>query len=116
VLVGRGAVGNPWIFREARSLLEDGIDLPRPSRDEVIALSVEHLRRAVARKGLPRGLHEMRKTLAAYVRGFPNAARLRPMIFQEPEWERVIDLLEEYRRSLGDAASEPVGSLSGAAA
>ncbi len=116
VLVGRGAVGNPWIFREARSLLEEGIDLQRPTRDEVIALAVEHLRRAVARKGLPRGLHEMRKTLAAYVRGFPNAARLRPLIFREPEWERVIELLEEYRRSLGDAAAEPVGSLNGAAA
>jgi tRNA-dihydrouridine synthase B len=116
VLVGRGAVGNPWIFREARALLEDGVNLQRPTRDEVIDFAVTHLRRSVARKGLPRGLHEMRKTLAAYVRGFPHAARLRPLIFQEPEWERVIELIEEYRRSLGDAAAEPVDSLSGVAA
>jgi tRNA-dihydrouridine synthase B len=116
VLVGRGAVGNPWIFREARSFLEDGVEISRPTRDEVIDFAVTHLRRSVARKGLPRGLHEMRKTLAAYVRGFPHAARLRPLIFQEPEWERVIELLEEYRRSLGDAAAEPVDSLSGVVA
>jgi tRNA-dihydrouridine synthase B len=108
VLIGRAAVGNPWIFRDARSLLEGGRAAPRPSRHEVIALAIEHLRRSVARKGLPRGLHEMRKTLACYVRGFPQAARLRPMLFQEDDWERVVELLEEYRRALGEAALEPV--------
>jgi tRNA-dihydrouridine synthase B len=101
-------VGNPWIFREARALIEDGVELPRPSRFEVIGTALEHLRRSVATKGLPRGLLEMRKTLACYVRGFPHAAKLRPLIFQEDDYERVVELLEEYRRSLGDAAAEPV--------
>ncbi len=116
VLVGRGAMGNPWIFREARALLEQGVELPRPSRDEVLTLAVEHLRRSVARKGLPRGLLEMRKTLACYVRGFPHAASVRPLLFQENDVNRVIELLEDYRRSLGDAAAEPVAALAGEAA
>lgn len=108
VLVGRGAVGNPWIFEEARALIEEGRRVPRPSRFEVIGLAIEHLRRSVARKGLPRGLLEMRKTLACYVRGFPHAARIRPRLFTEDDVHLVVELLEEYRRSLGDRAGEPV--------
>lgn len=113
VLVGRGAVGNPWIFREARQLLEAGTVPGRPSHGEVIGLAIEHLRRSVARKGLPRGLLEMRKPLVAYVRGFPHAARIRPRLFTEPDVHGVIDLLEEYRDSLGEAALEPVMPLAG---
>jgi tRNA-dihydrouridine synthase B len=113
VLVGRGAVGNPWIFREARSLLEDGVLLPRPSRWEVLSVAVAHLRRSVERKGLPRGVLEMRKTLACYVRGFPHAARLRPALFQESDPDRLIELLETYASSLGDAAAEPAATAVG---
>lgn len=113
VLVGRGAVGNPWIFREARELLEHGRTAPRPSHAEVLGLAIEHLKRSVAQKGLPRGLLEMRKPLAAYVRGFPHAARIRPRLFTETDVHGVIALLEEYRGALGEAALEPVGPLAG---
>ena len=63
------------------------------------------------RRGLPRGLVEMRKTLACYVRGFPRASKLRPMLFSETDCDRVVELLEEYRTGLGAAADEPVGLL-----
>jgi len=108
VLVGRGAVGNPWVFREARAILKGDAEIPRPSRGEVIDLALEHLRRSVEDKGLPRGLLEMRKTLACYIRGFPQAAKLRPLIFQEDDYDRLVELLEDYRRSLGEAAAERV--------
>lgn len=111
ILIGRGAVGNPWVFREVRGLFDLGRDVLRPSRQEVIALAILHLRRSVAEKGLPRGLIEMRKTLAAYLRGFPLAARLRPILFVEENLERVVDLLETYSRTLGDLASEPVSAF-----
>jgi tRNA-dihydrouridine synthase B len=108
ILVGRGAVGNPWIFQEVRALLEEGRHLPRPSRQAVIEVAILHLRRSVAEKGLPRGLIEMRKTLAAYLRGFPHAARMRPALFVEENLERMVEILEEYRAGLGDLALEPV--------
>jgi tRNA-dihydrouridine synthase B len=106
ILVGRGAVGNPWIFREAHALLEEGRRLPRPTRYEVVGLAIEHLRRSVGKKGLPRGLLEMRKTLAGYVRGFPNAARIRPLLFTENDVHRVLAILEAYRGSLGSGGDE----------
>jgi tRNA-dihydrouridine synthase B len=109
ILVGRGAVGNPWLFREAHALLDAGIRLPRPTRAEVVGLAIDHLKRSVARKGLPRGLLEMRKILAGYLRGFPHAARMRPLLFTEGSFDAVVTLLEDYRAGLGDAAHEPVG-------
>ncbi len=114
VLVGRGAVGNPWLFRECQALLERGEQLARPTRFEAVGTAIDHLHRAVARKG-PRAIVEMRKTLACYVRGFPGAARLRPRLFEETEVDGVVNLLEGYRRGLGDAALEPVILVGGAA-
>jgi len=108
ILIGRGAVGNPWVFREVRALLEEGRELTRPSRQEVIALAIVHLRRSVKEKGLPRGLIEMRKTLAAYLRGFPRAAHLRPVLFVEDNLDHVVDMLETYSAAMGDLSLEPV--------
>jgi tRNA-dihydrouridine synthase B len=113
VLIGRGAVGNPWVFGEARDLIEHGTRRERPTRFEVIGFAIEHLRRSVARTGLPRGLLEMRKTLACYIRGFPHASRIRPLLFTENDVHRVVEILEEYRDSLGDSAAEPVAILAG---
>jgi len=113
VLIGRGAVGNPWVFSEARDLVEHGRLRERPSRFEVIGLAIEHLRRSVARDGLPRGLLEMRKTLACYIRGFPHATRIRSLLFAEDDAHRVVEILEDYRDSLGDSAGEPVVLLAG---
>jgi tRNA-dihydrouridine synthase B len=110
ILVGRGAVGNPWLFREAHALIGSGTRLPRPTRSEVIGLAIDHLRRSVADLGLPRGLLTMRKVLAGYLRGFPHAARVRPLLFTEGSLDAVVRLLEEYRAGLGDAAQEPIGA------
>jgi hypothetical protein len=52
----------------------------------------------------------MRKTLACYVRGFPHAARIRPALFQENDPDRLVEMLEEYGRFLGEAAAEPVAA------
>lgn len=44
VMVGRAVRGNPWLFREIRSYLEDGTLLERPSKDEVRAMMLRHAR------------------------------------------------------------------------
>ena len=107
VLIGRGALGNPWIFRQARALLEEGRHLPPPTRGEVLRLAREHLRRSVADRGLPWGLLEMRKTLAAYLRGFPRASTVRRLLFTEDTVEGVERILEEYGRTLGEEPIPP---------
>jgi tRNA-dihydrouridine synthase B len=71
VLIGRGALGNPWIFREATSLLSDGPTVPPPTLEERIAVVREHARLHAERYG-ERGLVKLRKHLPFY---FPKELR-----------------------------------------
>lgn len=77
VMIGRGAIQNPWIFRQARHYLETGQLLPDPSLAERASLCLEHLRLAVARKGGSAALAGMRRHFSGYFRGLPGASALR---------------------------------------
>ncbi len=77
VMVGRGAVGNPWLFSRAVAMLERGTDPGPPSRADRLALVIEHLDLMVGAKGERYGVMEMRKHIVAYLRGSPGAAGLR---------------------------------------
>jgi tRNA-dihydrouridine synthase B len=77
VMVGRAAVGNPWIFTGARALLEGRPVPPPPTLCERLATVVRHLDLMVEAKGERRGVLEMRKHIVAYLRGFPGASKLR---------------------------------------
>ena len=76
-MVGRRAIEHPWIFREARALLDRGVVLAAPTPEERIALCREHLVANVARRGEPHGVHCTRRHLAGYLKGIHGAATLR---------------------------------------
>jgi tRNA-dihydrouridine synthase B len=77
VMVGRRAIEHPWIFREARALLDHGAEVAPPAADERIALCREHLVANVGRRGEPFGVHCTRRHLSGYLKGLPGAAALR---------------------------------------
>jgi tRNA-dihydrouridine synthase B len=77
VMIGRGAVGNPWIFGQARALMATGKVPPGPPLSEVLSTAIEQLDLMVECKGERRGVFEMRKHLVAYLRGFDGASKLR---------------------------------------
>ncbi|MCL6597532.1 MAG: tRNA dihydrouridine synthase DusB [Alicyclobacillus macrosporangiidus] len=83
VMVGRAALGNPWIFREITHYLRTGEKLPAPSARERIEVAVRHLHLLVEYKGEVIGVREMRKHAAWYVKGLPGAARMRDVINQQ---------------------------------
>jgi nifR3 family TIM-barrel protein len=80
VMVGRRAIEHPWIFREARTLLDDGTEVALPTAEERIALCREHLVANVAQRGEPYGVHCTRRHLAGYLKGLPGAAALRQQL------------------------------------
>jgi nifR3 family TIM-barrel protein len=80
VMVGRRAIEHPWIFREARALLDRGETIPLPTHEERIALCREHLIANVERRGQPFGVHCTRRHLSGYLRGLPGAASLRQQL------------------------------------
>ena len=80
VMIGRGAMGNPFIFRETVELLENGRYTPPPTPEERIATASKHLELVCSFKGENVGVREMRKHLAWYTRGMRGAARIREII------------------------------------
>jgi tRNA-dihydrouridine synthase B len=81
-MVGRRAVEHPWVFREARALIDRGQTIPGPTPDERLALCRKHLVANVEQRGEPFGVHCTRRHLAGYLKGLPGAAALRQALNQ----------------------------------
>ena len=72
LMIGRAAVGNPWIFSNIRTYYESGQIPPPPSATERVAICLMHLRKAVEVKGEIKGILEMRRHYANYFHSLPN--------------------------------------------
>lgn len=79
-MIGRGAQGNPWIFRQILHYLHTGEELPKPDMREVADMILRHARAQTAFKGETMGIREMRKHAAWYTSGYKNSAKLRGRI------------------------------------
>jgi nifR3 family TIM-barrel protein len=79
VMIGRAALGNPWIFREVRSYLETGIKAAAPTLAERIDTALRHVKLLAADPyvGEERAVKEMRGQLPHYFKGFPGVTKLR---------------------------------------
>ena len=98
VMVGRRAIEHPWVFREARALLERGEEIAPPTPAERLALCCEHLIANVAMRGEPYGVHCTRRHLAGYLKGLHGAAALRQEL-------NLCDTLDGCLAILGTASS-----------
>ena len=81
IMIGRGALGDPWIFREVNAYLAEGRIIPPPELEEKLSVLSRHITRLVELKGERVGMREARKHTAYYLKGFRNAAKLRSMAF-----------------------------------
>ena len=96
LMIGRGAVGRPWIFDRVKRFLRTGELLPEPGARERFDLIMEHVGIAVELGGdEARTVRELRRHLAAYTKGLPGAARLRARLF-------ALESAAEIRETLSD--------------
>lgn len=95
VMVGRGAQGNPWIFRELAEYGRTGVLPPRPSKEMIKAMMLRHARLQMEYKGDGPGIREMRKHVAWYTKGMEGSARLREAINRVESYGELEDLLNE---------------------
>ena len=96
VMIGRAAIGNPWIFRECRQYLDTGIVPLPPTLNERIEVCLRHLKMAVELKGLRGGLKPFRKFYAGYLHGLPNAAKLRGELMRLDSYQEISDRLYRF--------------------
>ena len=77
VMIGRGAYGNPWLFRDIDDYFEGRPQKPAPTLEERLAVMREHIELLVSCKGELVGMREARAQAAFYLKGMPNAAKYR---------------------------------------
>lgn len=95
VMIARGAQGNPWIFREARALIDSGVRLAPPTWRERLDIARAHAEALVAFAG-EHAVTRMRKHVAWYVTGLPGASHVRARVNSISSHAELIGLLEEY--------------------
>ena len=100
VMIGRGAQGNPWIFREVKAYLADGTVLPGPTPEERKEMILRHLDMQVALDGPHMGILKMRSHIAWYLHGIPNAAAIRNAVNTADTKEAVTEIVEDAFRFL----------------
>jgi len=108
VMIARGSFGNPWIFRDARALL-DGAPKPEPPAPrERFATALDHARLVVAIQGdTPHAAHEFRKHLGWYTRGLPGSAELRLRLHHIETIAEAERLFEGFLQRIEDRALDP---------
>lgn len=102
VLVARGAMGNPWIFKRINHYLQYGELLPEPTPCEKIDMAIRHTEMAVLFKGETIGIREMRKHIAWYIKGLKNASPVKVLVNSADKKDKVIEILQEYKRMIQD--------------
>ena len=100
IMIGRGALGNPWIFQRIKYLLKTGEKMPEVSLEERFAIIKEHFLLELQEKGEYTGIREFRKHLAYYTKGLQNSSEFRCKINELESKEEVMNSLDEYFKYL----------------
>lgn len=96
IMIGRGAQGNPWIFKRINHYMKTGEILPGPTGEEKINTALKHLKLAIDEHGEYVAVREMRKHIAWYLKGLRGSARLRDEINKIESYEEVVNKLCDY--------------------
>lgn len=94
LMVGRAARGNPWIFKQIKEYLENGIIVDEPSSTEVRHMVLKHARMLIDYKGEYTAVREMRKHIAWYTQGLPHSAELRRRCNEIVDWQSLEELIK----------------------
>jgi len=96
IMIGRGAQGNPWIFKRTLHYLETGILLPEPTAQERAETALRHARMLIDYKGEYIGVREMRRHLSEYTKGLPGASAMRGKINCAESYEEMEEMIHQY--------------------
>jgi tRNA-dihydrouridine synthase B len=95
VMIGRAAMGNPFLFASVAQFLQDGTEAREPSAQEKIDTALWHARELMKLKGEHTALNEMRRHAAWYTRGMPESSRLRDKLVRVSTLMELEDILGE---------------------
>lgn len=111
IMIGRAAVGRPWIFMHCRHYLSTGELLPDPMVSEKVDMARSQFGKSLEVKGEHVGILEMRRHFSNYFKGLPHFKEKRLELLTCLEVDRIYALLEEIREEYGDERPDASGSF-----
>ena len=99
IMIGRAAIGYPWIFNEIKHFVRTGEHLPAPGIEQRVEVVRKHLHRSVDWKGPVVGINEMRRHYANYLKGLPNIKEYRNKLVTLQTREEIDEVLNEILRN-----------------
>ncbi|MFK7696897.1 tRNA dihydrouridine synthase DusB [Paenibacillus sp. HJGM_3] len=105
VMIGRAALGNPWMLYRTIQYLTTGDLLPEPDAREKMKIAILHLDRLVELKGEHVAVKEMRKHMAWYLKGLRDSARVKDVIMEHTRRDQMVYTLQEFVEQ-GESDSE----------
>jgi tRNA-dihydrouridine synthase len=97
-MIGRAAIGYPWIFNEIRHFLKTGEHLAPPTIEQRTGAILDHLVRSVEWKGPVVGILEMRRHYTNYLKGFPHIKEFRNQLVQKKSVEEIKEILQQVQQ------------------
>jgi tRNA-dihydrouridine synthase len=104
IMIGRGSIGNPWIFRQIKHYFQTGNLLPPPTTQERIATCRKHLEESIAWKGEKTGILEMRRHYANYFKGYADIKTYRARLVEANELNAILETFEEIEEKYSSFA------------
>lgn len=98
IMIGRAAIGYPWIFNEIKHFVQKGRHLPAPNIEQRVEVIRQHLHRSVEWKGLIPGINEMRRHYTNYLKGLPNIKEYRLKLVTIKSVEEIDGVLNEIAK------------------
>lgn len=96
IMIGRGAMGNPWIFAQIKHYLETGEKLPKPTDNEKYQILKQHIELEIKEKGEAVALNEMRKHISWYTKNMKDSSAFRNEINHTDNKEILMGLIKNY--------------------
>ena len=96
ISIGRGSLGNPWIFKQINHYMNTKQRFPEPSYQERIDVCLQHALDLIDLKGARTGMMEMRSLACFYIKGMPNATQIKTKINLVETYEELETLLNQY--------------------
>ena len=101
VMIGRAAIGNPWLFGQIRNYLSTGLLMDGPGLQEKVSVCKMHLQQAIEYKGERRAIIEMRKHYGGYFRGLPHFKKYRLQLLTCLSFDEINNLFDELLTDSG---------------
>jgi tRNA-dihydrouridine synthase B len=97
VMIGRGAIGNPWIFKEIKHYLKTNTFLEKPNIQERVDVCKQHLKHSITWKGERVGIAEMKRHYSSYFKAIPDFKQFRTRMVTSNSVAEVLEILNEVQ-------------------